>query len=162
MQQESIYNLIPKEYVPPPKEPMYRSAYPSNLVPTGSTFNNHTTSRPKINNINGEFELVKGPHSHKGQSNSLGRPKGSYKPDTTMFRLKNTGTMGSNQLPEIQTYKYPPSVKPQVPKKDEKPIHGKICTTLAPVSFKLTRLLSYLFELRTETQEKAIIINPQI
>ncbi|CAD8062942.1 unnamed protein product [Paramecium sonneborni] len=124
MQQESIYNLIPKEYVPPPKEPMYRSAYPSGLTPTGSTFNNHTTSRPKVNNINGDFDLARGPHTHKGQSNSLGRPKGSYKPDSTMFRLKNTGTMGSNQLPEVQQYKYPPSVRPPVPKKDEKPIHG--------------------------------------
>ncbi|CAD8057494.1 unnamed protein product [Paramecium primaurelia] len=124
MQQESIYNLIPKEYVPPPKEPMYRSAYPNGLVPTASTFNNHTTSRPKVNNINGDFDLVKGPHTHKGQSHSLGKPKGSYKPDATMFRMKNTGTMGSNQLPEIQSFKYPQSCKAAVPKKDEKPIHG--------------------------------------
>ncbi|CAD8059724.1 unnamed protein product [Paramecium primaurelia] len=32
--------------------------------------------------------------------------------------------MGSNQLPEVKQYKYPPSVRPPVPKKDEKPIHG--------------------------------------
>lgn len=31
---------------------------------------------------------------------------GSYKPDSTMFRLKNTGTMGSNQLPESNILQY--------------------------------------------------------
>ena len=74
MQQESIYNLIPKEYVPPPKETMYRSRFPGNLPPTHSTFNNFTTSRPKVsssiktqvNNISGDFELHREAHTHKG------------------------------------------------------------------------------------------------
>ena len=57
MQEESIYNLIPKEYVPPPKSNMYRSKFPGVLPPSCSTFNNHTTSRPKVNNIGGELEL---------------------------------------------------------------------------------------------------------
>lgn len=48
MLQESIFNLIPKEYVPSQKEPIYRSAYPNGLAPTLSTFNNFTTSRPKV------------------------------------------------------------------------------------------------------------------
>lgn len=29
MEEESIYNLIPKEYVPPPREKRYKSHYPS-------------------------------------------------------------------------------------------------------------------------------------
>ncbi len=45
MEEESIYNLIPKEYIPPPKEKMYKSHYPHDLAPTGSTLINHTTSR---------------------------------------------------------------------------------------------------------------------
>jgi len=53
MEEESIYNLIPKEYVPPPKEARYTSKYPSNLAPTCSTFINHTTSRPKLANLGG-------------------------------------------------------------------------------------------------------------
>lgn len=48
MQQESIYNLIPKEYVAPPKEPIYRSKYPAQLPPTGSTFCHKTTSKPGV------------------------------------------------------------------------------------------------------------------
>lgn len=46
--EESIYNIIPKEYVPPPKEPLYKSKFPPNIKPTGSTFGNHTTSKPIV------------------------------------------------------------------------------------------------------------------
>ena len=49
MEEESIYNLIPKEYVPPPREPRYKSSFPPTLPPTGSTLVNHTTSRPGVN-----------------------------------------------------------------------------------------------------------------
>ncbi len=49
MEQESIYNLIPTEYIPPSKESRYVSRYPPLLPPTSSTFINHTTSRPKVN-----------------------------------------------------------------------------------------------------------------
>ena len=48
MEEESIYNLIPKEYVPPPRDARYKSNFPSNLPPTGSTLINHTTSRPGV------------------------------------------------------------------------------------------------------------------
>ena len=50
MEEETIYNLIPKEYVPPEKELRYKSKYPSNLPPTGSTFAANTTSIPRVNN----------------------------------------------------------------------------------------------------------------
>ena len=45
---ESIYNIVPKEFVPPPKQPIYRSKYPPTIPPTGSTFGNHTTSKPHV------------------------------------------------------------------------------------------------------------------
>lgn len=45
---ESIYNIIPKEYNPPPKGPIYKSKYPPNIPPTGSTLGHHTTSRPIV------------------------------------------------------------------------------------------------------------------
>jgi len=48
MYQESIYNLIPKEYVPPPKSKKYISKHNPVKPPTGSTFINYTTSRPKV------------------------------------------------------------------------------------------------------------------
>ncbi len=64
--EESIYNLIPKEYIPPQKEKIYQSKYPKNLRPTGSTFTNHTTSRPGVANLNGDYDQPLGPHSHQG------------------------------------------------------------------------------------------------
>lgn len=48
MQEESIYNIIPKEYVPPTKGPLYRSKYAANIPPTGSTFGHMTTSKPGV------------------------------------------------------------------------------------------------------------------
>ena len=46
--EESIYNIIPKEYRPEPKPPLYRSKYPPNIPPTGSTFCHVTTSKPGV------------------------------------------------------------------------------------------------------------------
>lgn len=48
--EESIYNIVPKEYTPPAKEPLYKSKFPPNIKPTGSTFCNHTTSKPVVEN----------------------------------------------------------------------------------------------------------------
>jgi hypothetical protein len=48
MYEESIYNLIPKDYVPPPKEKLHHSKHDPRYPPTGSTFINFTTSRPKV------------------------------------------------------------------------------------------------------------------
>ena len=68
MQEESIYNLIPKEYTPPPKQNIYKSKFPGTLPPSCSTFNNHTTSRPKLNNLGGEKQLSPLTHSHYGNT----------------------------------------------------------------------------------------------
>jgi hypothetical protein len=35
---ESIYNLVQEEYVPPPKEPMFRSKFDPDAIYPGSTF----------------------------------------------------------------------------------------------------------------------------
>jgi hypothetical protein len=74
MEEESIYNLIPKEYVPPPKESRYKSQYPSGLAPTGSTFINKTTSRPNVANLAGDYSNIKGPHTHLRDAGTLGYP----------------------------------------------------------------------------------------
>ena len=49
-QEESIYNIIPKEYNPEPKPPLYKSKYPPTIPPTGSTFCHKTTSKPGVIN----------------------------------------------------------------------------------------------------------------
>ena len=69
----------------------------------------------------------------------MGKPKGntliqiniflgSLKPDTKSFRIRGTGSMGNNNLPDPSTlekfsYKYTSKEKRDpVPKRDEKPI----------------------------------------
>ena len=49
MEEESIYNIIPRNPEISPKKPLYKSKYPYSIPPTGSTFANHTTSRPGVN-----------------------------------------------------------------------------------------------------------------
>ncbi|EGR27986.1 hypothetical protein IMG5_185690 [Ichthyophthirius multifiliis] len=144
MEGESIYNLIPKEYVPPPKEKRYRSQYPPHLAPTGSTLINHTTSRPGVANLIGDYSLVKGPHSHKDFSKTLGKLPGSIQPYTSEYRKKNTGTMGSNKLPDIQKFKYPDEDKrrPNVPLRVEKPLMGQVSHKNYIVSNAVENILS--------------------
>ena len=77
MIEESIYNLIPKEYVPPAKERRYNSNYPKKIAPTGSTFLTNTTSIPKISNLNGDLIPPPGPHKHKNNSATMGKTKGN-------------------------------------------------------------------------------------
>ena len=48
MEEESIYNIIPQNPEISPKKPLYKSKYPYNIPPTGSTFAHHTTSRPGV------------------------------------------------------------------------------------------------------------------
>lgn len=89
--EESIYNLIPKEQYVPEKPKRYRSQYPPNMAPTASTFGLKTTSKPVCNNLSGKYNLEGGKHSHQAAGATMGAPKGALKPDTTMFRKKNTG-----------------------------------------------------------------------
>ena len=46
--EESIYNIIPKEFRDSPKQPLYKSKYPYDIPPTGSTFCHITTSKPGV------------------------------------------------------------------------------------------------------------------
>lgn len=128
MQEESIYNLIPKEYVPPPKQPLYKSKYNHNIPPTASTFGHHTTSVPNVSNTAGLLNDIKGPHTNKGDTGTFGKPKGTNKADPNSFSKKGTGRMGSTYQPsESQNYHRETEFKkPDVPKKDEKPIMGLV------------------------------------
>jgi hypothetical protein len=88
---ESIYNLIPKEQFQPDKGKRYKSQYPPQMAPTGSTFGLKTTSKPVCANLAGKYNLEGGAHSHTAAAAIFGAPKGALKPDTTMFTKKGTG-----------------------------------------------------------------------
>lgn len=126
MEEESIYNLIPKEYVQPPKEPLYKSKYDPNIPPTSSTFGHNTTSVPKVSNLSGRTQEFVGPHDRRAGGATFGKPKGALKPQTDNYAKRGTGTMGKTYQPPDETnfqreadYK-----KPAVPKRDEAPIMG--------------------------------------
>lgn len=97
----SIYNIIPKEYVPPPKQPLYKSKFPPNIKPTATTFCNRTTSKPlvyilliKAANYGGEYQVGLQAHTEYGNSKTFGHVKGDRKPVPDNFLKKKTGTMG--------------------------------------------------------------------
>mmetsp|Transcript_1099 Transcript_1099/g.984 ORF Transcript_1099/g.984 Transcript_1099/m.984 type:complete len:270 (-) Transcript_1099:327-1136(-) len=126
MEEESIYNLIPKEYVQPPKQPLYRSKHNPTTAPTGTTFALKGTSVPKVGNTGGHTAIPMNAHTNKGGFSTLGKVKGAVKPQTTQFTKKGTGKMGSvYQGSNSGQFQYQPEFKkPAVPKKDEKPIMG--------------------------------------
>ena len=99
MTEESIYNIIPRNPELSPKRPLYKSKYPYNIPPTGSTFAHHTTSRPGISNLSGEFNLALQAHTEHGRSQTLGYAKGVRSHSPSYYRKKRTGTMGNHDLP---------------------------------------------------------------
>ena len=73
------------------KGPRYRSKFDPTLVPTATTFGNHTTSKV-IGNMQGDFHPQGGHHPDKS-AQVWGLPKGKAKPDPKNFTKKLTGTM---------------------------------------------------------------------
>ena len=70
----------------------------------------------------GEYNHFDGAHANKANSANFGKPKGTVKPQPDSFRKKGTGTM---VIPEPTKFTYQgPEKKPDVPKKNEAPIHG--------------------------------------
>ena len=106
MEQESIYNIIPRNPELSPSKPIYKSKYPYDIPPTGSTFAIHTSSKPgvtelisKISNLSGDFSVGLEGHSPRGMAQTFGHVRGNRKSLPNSFQKKHTGTMGNNQLP---------------------------------------------------------------
>lgn len=133
-QEESIYNLIPKEEPSKVKPPKYKSKYPADLPPTYSTFCHKTTSMPGVSNVPGSYDLPCGAHKMTKMKATFGLPKGGGKQEVNNFTKKGTGTM---RLPDSipanvhycieKVFKYKDTnKKPAIPAKEEKPIMGLV------------------------------------
>jgi hypothetical protein len=85
---ESIYNLIPREEYVPGRGKKYKSKHPFDMPPSYSTFGNHTTSKPGVGNITGDYIPGQGAHKEKNPGATMGKAKGTLKPDATNFRKK--------------------------------------------------------------------------
>ena len=122
LQQESIYNLIPKVKIIPSKSASYISRYPPNIPPTSSTFILNGSSFPGISNCNGDLKLPQGCHSTLRNSATFGLPIGSYAADPKNFHKK-----GENHkiLPPLQKLHSLCQIrKPPIPTINDRPIQG--------------------------------------
>lgn len=77
-QQESIYNLVPQERFLPPKQPLYKSRFPHDLQPTGSTFGLMCSSFPGVANLSGSVKLNRGAHPLTNLHATFGKPDGNH------------------------------------------------------------------------------------
>eukprot|EP01083_Nonionella_stella_P035697 97359_1 len=122
---ESIYNLIPR---PPDKvvsAATYRSRFPGNLPPSGSTFGATTASQTIVTNLSGSIEGPTVTHPYRKLSATFGQIK-TPKQHPGMFLKKGTGF---DDLPKASKYTYPDETKkPAVISKDEKPVMGLVTT----------------------------------
>eukprot|EP01041_Mallomonas_annulata_P005333 gene5333-10662_t len=109
---ESIYNLVPREYAAPVKEPMYRSKHNPNEPLTGSTFGCKGTTR-----LIGAAVAVK-------KDSALFGPRGSQdKPDPKAFLRKSNMGIGSQEM-KASSFRYLDCTKPPVPSRNDAPVMG--------------------------------------
>jgi hypothetical protein len=107
---ESIYNLVPREYVEPPKAPMHRSHHDPTQNLTGSTFGCRGSTRlPGAGVVDKREGSLFGPH----------KTLPPYK--STTNRLTKSGT---NTLSGSGEFHFNGERKPAVPSRTEKPVLG--------------------------------------
>ena len=87
-QEESIFNLIPKEKIEPVKQKMYRSKFPYDMAPTATTFGLKTTSYANLANLDGNYYLPRGAHPSTANYATFGKPIGLNKADPNNFTKK--------------------------------------------------------------------------
>mmetsp|Transcript_23503 Transcript_23503/g.23712 ORF Transcript_23503/g.23712 Transcript_23503/m.23712 type:complete len:262 (+) Transcript_23503:79-864(+) len=110
---ESIYHLVPREYVAPVKEPMHRSKHDPNTPLTGSTFGCKGTTR-----------LIGAAVQMKKDSAMFG-PRGFHdKPDPKQFLRKSSMEFGSKGERGDNSFKYSDKLKAPVPLRDDAPVMG--------------------------------------
>jgi len=97
------------------------------MAPTASTFGLATTSKSKSSNLNGDYDLSGGSHMHKANGATFGGRTGAAKPDATQFKKKQSGQPILVDKKEVKKFNRDSTYKKaNVPKKDEKPIHGLV------------------------------------
>ena len=121
-QQESIYNLIPKEKILPGKTTRYHSKFPYWLAPTASTFILNNTSYPNVANMNGDVIFPRGAHPIRENWATMGLPLGGYKQDPQHFYKK--GHQYKTLPPPEKSRSISEVKKPAVPTIADKPIMG--------------------------------------
>ena len=99
LQEESIYNLVPKIKIVPGKGASYRSRYPPNIAPTASTFILKNSSFPGVANMSGEYKFPRGAHPILRNSATFGLPLGGIYPPTE--KLHTLSTIKKPPIPTV-------------------------------------------------------------
>lgn len=121
-QEETIYNLVPKEKIIPEKERRYHSLYPHWIAPTASTFILNNTSYPNVANMDGEVCFPRGAHPIRGNWKTLGRPLGGYKQNPSNFYKK--GHQYITLPPPEKIFSHSEIKRPEIPTIADRPIMG--------------------------------------
>jgi hypothetical protein len=122
LQQESIYNLVPKAKIIPGKGASYHSKYPPTIAPTASTFILGNSSFPGIANCHGDYKLPRGAHPIIRESATFGRPLGNYSPNSKNFHKK--GETHKVLPPPEKLHCLYEIKKPPIPTVSDTPIYG--------------------------------------
>ena len=122
LQQESIYNLIPKMKITPGKGASYHSRYPPDMAPTASTFILKNSSFPGVANMSGEYKFPRGAHPILRKSGTFGLPLGAYSPDPHNFHKK--GENHKIYPPTEKLHTLSTKKKPPIPSVNDAPILG--------------------------------------
>jgi hypothetical protein len=121
-QQESIYNLVPKEKILPGMTTRYHSKYPHWVAPTASTFILNNTSYPNVANMNGDVIFPRGAHPIKENWATMGLPIGGYRQDPEHFYRK--GHQYKSIPPPERIRSETEIRKPPIPTIADKPVMG--------------------------------------
>ena len=161
-QQESIYNLIPKEKILPGKTTRYHSKFPYWLAPTASTFILNNTSYPNVANMNGDVIFPRGAHPIRENWATMGLPLGGYKQDPQHFYKK--GHQYKTLPPPEKLRSISEVKKPAVPTIADKPIMGLksnknyITSNAIDNILMPTRVPPYLTKLKQKVKEEYVSI----
>jgi len=110
---ESIYNLVPHEYVEPPKPKMYRSKHDPKTPVTGSTFGIHGTT-----------QLLGAGAIKKKETATFGKPLNSQVADPNQFLKGGEKVQRVPARVDVDKFAFGDTGKCAVPRRSEKPVMG--------------------------------------
>ena len=151
LQQESIYNILPKSKIIPNTGISYKSKHPHYIPPTASTFKLQTSSYPNVLNLNGEYNLPRGAHPLNQQYATFGLPEGSYAADPNNYHKKGETF---KILPPLEYLHQKDEIKkPSIPNKNDYPIYGLKSDKNYIISNAVDNILMQPKKLRSESHE---------
>ena len=161
MQEESIYRILDAFQDQNEAEMLSKKQIsekllmrkPKFVLPTASTFINHTTCRPGVSNMGGEKDPNAILQQHKASHATFGLPKGGNKNNVKASTTGDMKAIRHQALPPVTRFDYKDktSTKPAIPSIKEAPVMG-LSSNVNFIDENRRRALSLKPKLRTEPQ----------